>query len=239
MFNCENDFTITSKLYYDELKKYNPISRDAEKELLKKAKNGDDRARNKLFESHLRLVYNNAVKLKGRGVSMDDLVAEGNLGLFKAFEKFDMTMDTKFSTYAVWWIKNAMYDAIKKRRIEIVNEQAQSKFGKAEDRLMIDADDREMTMNDVINSGKFEGNLFEAVDMQGEVISILLGNLDNREREIVEMYYGIDRDGEMNLEEIGKSLGITRERVRQIKNTAIKKLRANILLLGVADDMFN
>ena len=98
-----NDFSTTVKTYYDELKKYKPISREKEKELLIKAKNGDLNAQNEILTSNLRFVFNIAKRYKGNGAAISDLISEGNLGLVKAIQKFDPEKDVKFISYA-WFV---------------------------------------------------------------------------------------------------------------------------------------
>ena len=111
-----NDFSTTVKTYYDELKKYKPISREKERKLLFKAKNGDLDAQNEILTSNLRFVFNIASRYKGQGAAISDLISEGNLGLVKAIQKFNPERDVKFISYAVWWVRNSMQEFIKKRQ---------------------------------------------------------------------------------------------------------------------------
>ena len=117
-----NDFTDNVRVYYNELKKYKPISRKEEKRLIKLYKNGSLMAKNKLLESNLRFVFDIARKYTGRGVPICDLISEGNLGLIKALDKFDNSKNVKFISYAVWWIKQAMLDSISKNKAYLGNE---------------------------------------------------------------------------------------------------------------------
>ncbi len=233
-----NDFSTTVKTYYDELKKYKPISREKEKKLLFKAKNGDLDAQNEILTSNLRFVFNIASRYKGQGAAISDLISEGNLGLAKAIQKFNPEKDVKFISYAVWWVRNSMQEFIKKR-------QACLNIEKDEDTLNIpltsnkipDTEDEWVERKDAVLSDEEDEAKRELHKNQRKIVNELLGILEGREKYIVEQYYGIGCK-EKNLEEIGKELGITKERVRQIKLSCLNKLRSNILLMEGADFIF-
>ena len=233
-----NDFSTTVRTYYDELKKYKPISREKERKLLFKAKNGDLDAQNEILTSNLRFVFNIASRYKGQGAAISDLISEGNLGLVKAIQKFDPERDVKFISYAVWWVRNSMQEFIKKR-------QACLNFEKDEDTLNIpltsnkipDTEDEWVERKDAVLSDEEDEAKRELHKNQRKIVNELLGILEGREKYIVEQYYGIGCK-EKNLEEIGKELGITKERVRQIKLSCLNKLRSNILLMEGADFIF-
>lgn len=233
-----NDFSTTVKTYYDELKKYKPISREKERKLLFKAKNGDLDAQNEILTSNLRFVFNIASRYKGQGAAISDLISEGNLGLVKAIQKFNPERDVKFISYAVWWVRNSMQEFIKKR-------QACLNFEKDEDTLNIpltsnkipDTEDEWVERKDAVLSDEEDEAKRELHKNQRKIVNELLGILEGREKYIVEQYYGIGCK-EKNLEEIGKELGITKERVRQIKLSCLNKLRSNILLMEGADFIF-
>ena len=233
-----NDFSTTVKTYYDELKKYKPISREKERKLLFKAKNGDLDAQNEILTSNLRFVFNIASRYKGQGAAISDLISEGNLGLVKAIQKFDPERDVKFISYAVWWVRNSMQEFIKKR-------QACLNFEKDEDTLNIpltsnkipDTEDEWVERKDAMLSDEEDEAKRELHKNQRKIVNELLGILEGREKYIVEQYYGIGCK-EKNLEEIGRELGITKERVRQIKLSCLNKLRSNILLMEGADFIF-
>jgi RNA polymerase primary sigma factor len=112
-----NDFTSTVRTYYDELKKYKPLSRARERRLLKLCKRGDEKAKNELLEANLKFVFDIAKRYTGRGISIGELISEGNMGLIKAVDKFDESQDVKFISYAVWWIRHSMLDAIRKSKL--------------------------------------------------------------------------------------------------------------------------
>lgn len=233
-----NDFSTTVKTYYDELKKYKPISREKERKLLFKAKNGDLDAQNEILTSNLRFVFNIASRYKGQGAAISDLISEGNLGLVKAIQKFNPERDVKFISYAVWWVRNSMQEFIKKR-------QACLNIEKDEDTLNIpltsnkipDSEDEWVERKDAMLSDEEDEAKRELHKNQRKIVNELLGILEGREKYIVEQYYGIGCK-EKNLEEIGKELGITKERVRQIKLSCLNKLRSNILLMEGADFIF-
>ena len=100
-----NDFSDSVKTYYQELKRHKPLPRDVERELIVKAKAGDIEARNKILTANLRIVFNIAKKYRGHGVDLSDLISEGNDGMIKAIEKFDLSQNVKFFSYAVWWVR--------------------------------------------------------------------------------------------------------------------------------------
>jgi len=233
-----NDFSTTVKTYYDELKKYKPISREKERKLLFKAKNGDLDAQNEILTSNLRFVFNIASRYKGQGAAISDLISEGNLGLVKAIQKFNPERDVKFISYAVWWVRNSMQEFIKKR-------QACLNIEKDEDTLNIpltsnkipDSEDEWVERRDAMLSDEEDEAKRELHKNQRKIVNELLGILEGREKYIVEQYYGIGCK-EKNLEEIGRELGITKERVRQIKLSCLNKLRSNILLMEGADFIF-
>ena len=112
MNNYVNDFNEAVVNYYESLKKCKPVSREEERRLVKLAKQGDILAKNKILESNLRFVFNVAKNYRGCGISINELISEGNMGLIKAVEKFDVTKGYKFSTYATWWIRQAITRSI-------------------------------------------------------------------------------------------------------------------------------
>ena len=234
-----NDFTHTVRVYYDDLKNTKPLTRVKEKRLLRLSKRGDTKARNELLEANLKFVFDVAKRYSGRGVTMGDLISEGNLGLIKAIEKFDESNDVKFISYAVWWIRHSMLDAIQKRKL---TESVELESGVSNDNVfaakLADDEDDEV---DGYNPSPFEdeGDTRERMNKQNALINKMFSNLNQREMKVINHYFGIDGNKKMNLIEIGEELGITSERVRQIKGSAIKKMRSNALLFdNVEDFMF-
>ena len=113
MNNYVNDFNEAVVNYYESLKKCKPVSREEERRLVKLAKQGDILAKNKILESNLRFVFNVAKNYRGCGISINELISEGNMGLIKAIDKFDESKDVKFISYAVWWIRQGIQAYIK------------------------------------------------------------------------------------------------------------------------------
>jgi RNA polymerase primary sigma factor len=234
-----NDFSTTVKTYYNELKRYKPISREKEKELLIKAKDGDLKAQNEILTSNLRFVFNIASRYKGNGAAISDLISEGNLGLLKAIQKFDTSKDVKFISYAVWWIRNAMQEFIKKRQASLNIEKEEEILNKPLfSKGIPDSEDEWIERKDVVLSDEEDEEKRELHKNQRKVIDTLMSKLCGREKVIIEKYYGIYGNKSKNLEELGKELGITKERVRQIKEQGLKKLRSEILLIEGADFIF-
>lgn len=234
-----NDFSTTVKTYYDELKRYKPITRAREKELIYKAKNGDINAQNEILTANLRFVFNIASRYKGNGAAISDLISEGNLGLVKAIQKFNPDKDVKFISYAVWWVRNAMQEFIKKRQMTLSIEKEEDSLNTViNDRTMKDSEDDYVTKKEVVLSNEEDEEKRELQKNQKRIIDKILSVLSERERYIIEEYYGISGKKEKNLEEIGNELGITKERVRQIKMVGLNKLRSEILLIEGADFIF-
>ena len=231
-----NDFTSTVRIYYDDLKKYKPLTKAKEKKLLKQCKKGNLKAKNEILESNLKFVFDIAKHYTGRGLSISDLISEGNMGLLRAIDKFDDTKDVKFISYAVWWIRQAMLEAIKKKRMLSMVEidPTESNDTIFERKMSDDEDERVGGINDVGFSNEVDEHKKEMDFNQKEVIGKLLNSLNSREREIIEHYYGLGNSRELTLHEIGKKYRLSSERVRQIKLSAIRKLRSSMMMY---DDM--
>lgn len=231
-----NDFNTTVQTYYSDLKKYKSISREREQELFQLIKKNDDvQAKNKIIESHLKFVFDVAKKYKGYGVPLEDLISEGNMGLTKAIEKFDENKGIKFISYAVWWIKQAIQECLTKRNKIMLNEVAE------EENIKIVS--YEINSNDEIEyscemSSEEDDALNELQESQNAFIMRLLKKLPHRGQTILIYYYGLNGEKEKNLEEIGVELGITKERVRQIKEQCLKILRSEILMDDNYNDLF-
>lgn len=256
--------------YLQEIGREELITVEEEVKLAQKIRNGDRKALDKLVSSNLRFVVSVAKQYQNQGLSLPDLINEGNLGLIKAAEKFDETRGFKFISYAVWWIRQAILQALAEQsrivRLPLNQVGSLNKINKALSRFEQEnerrpsaeelAEELDLPIDKVADTIKISGRhvSVDAPFVEGEDNSLLdvLVNDDSpvadssllseslsteidrsldsmlceREREIVKKFYGIACQ-EMTLEEIGDEFGLTRERVRQIKEKALRKLRAN------------
>lgn len=233
-----NDFTETVRVYYDDLKKYKPLTKAKERRLLKRCKKGNLKAKNEILEANLRFVFDIAKHYTGRGVPISELISDGNMGLLRAIEKFDESKDVKFISYAVWWIRQAMLESIKRRNaINFVEIEPNTDNDSSMDKKLIEDDEDDVSFNNDFSNENDEKSI-EVSDNQRNIITSLIGTLSDRERDIVENYYGINDKKELTLTDIGKKYNLSSERVRQIKLNAIRKLRSKILLYDDLEDLF-
>lgn len=258
--------------YLQEIGREELISVEEEVELAQKIRKGGvegNRALEKLVKANLRFVVSVAKQYQNQGLSLPDLINEGNLGLIKAAEKFDETRGFKFISYAVWWIRQSILQALAEQsrivrlplnQVGSLNKisKALSKFEQENERKPSAeelADELEIPVDKISDTLKVSGRHIsvDAPFVEGEDNSLLdvltnedspmadkslvneslskeidraLSTLSDREKEIVKMFFGIGTQ-EMTLEEIGDKFGLTRERVRQIKEKAIRRLRQN------------
>ena len=249
--------------YLQEIGREELITVEEEVELAQRIRKGDQKALEKLTRANLRFVVSVAKQYQNQGLSLPDLINEGNLGLIKAAEKFDETRGFKFISYAVWWIRQSILQALAEQsrivrlplnQVGSLNKinKALSKFEQENERMpsneelseMIDvpkdkiADTMRVSGRHVSVDAPFvEGednslldvlvnNDSPSADRGNKEIERALSTLAPREREIVKSFFGIGCQ-EMTLEEIGERFGLTRERVRQIKEKAIRRLRTN------------
>ena len=220
-----------------------------EVELAQRIRKGDRVALEKLTRANLRFVVSVAKQYQNQGLSLPDLINEGNLGLIKAAEKFDETRGFKFISYAVWWIRQSILQALAEQsrivrlplnQVGSLNKisKAFSKFEQENERRPSPeelADELEIPVDKISDTLKVSGRHIsvDAPFVEGEVneslsreIDRALSTLSEREKEIIQMFFGITHQ-EMTLEEIGDKFNLTRERVRQIKEKAIRRLRQN------------
>lgn len=233
-----NDFTETVRVYYDDLKKYKPLTKAKERRLLKKCKKGNLKAKNEILEANLRFVFDIAKHYTGRGVPISELISDGNMGLLRAIDKFDESKDVKFISYAVWWIRQAMLESIKKRNaVNFVEIEPNIDNDSSMDKKLIEDDEDDVSFNKDFSNENDEKNK-EINENQKNVVKSIIKTLSDRERDIIENYYGLNDKKELTLTEIGKKYNLSSERVRQIKLVSLRKLRSKILLYDDLEELF-
>ncbi len=254
------------QLYFRDLDRYDLIPPEEEKEILKLVKKGDKRAIHRLIVGNLRFVVSIARRYRGRGLTLLELINEGNMGLFKAVKRFDPSKDVKFISYAVWWIRQtiqkALFEQVGSMRIPPNKLTLVNKFKKAllshngnyqktlemeefrdfkQEIVEIMEKVVDISLDAPISGAGFSGDegagsLLDVIGGDGgqvkenekgelrRVVDSVLNEMSDPEQKVLRMYYGINYSREFTLDEIGKELKLTRERVRQIKNKALKKL---------------
>jgi len=254
--------------YLQEIGEYDLLNTKEEIELARRIHTGDQEALEKLTKANLRFVVSVAKQYQNQGLSLGDLINEGNLGLIKAAERFDETRGFKFISYAVWWIRQSILQALAEQsrvvRLPLNRVGALNKIGKAYSNLEQTferepspeeiAEALDMTPFEVTDTLKMSGRhlSMDAPFNQGEdnrLLDILhndsepppdttliseslkkeversLATLSPREAEVIRLYFGLNIEQPLTLEEIGEKFSLTRERVRQIKEKAIRRLR--------------
>ena len=222
--------------YLQEIGREELVSPEEEVELAQRIRKGDQRALEKLTRANLRFVVSVAKQYQNQGLSLPDLINEGNLGLIKAAEKFDETRGFKFISYAVWWIRQSILQALAEQsrivrlplnQVGSLNKinKALSKFEQENERQPSSEELSEMIdvpKDKISDTLRVSGLVNESLNTE---IERALATLTTREREIIKSFFGIGCQ-EMTLEEIGERFGLTRERVRQIKEKAIRRLKS-------------
>ena len=213
------EYDTNIEKYFNDISECKPLSREEEYDLWYKYKYDNDiEARNKLVSSNLKFVANIARKYQGRGLSYSDLISEGNLGLIKALDNFDGDKGFKSISYSVWWIKQTIKEAIEKRNS--IDAEDLPTYNEKEE---IDDDDSQDNL-DI----PYENDSADDIDIKQKIGS-LMNFLSNKERTIISQYYGLNGEEPKTLEEIGKELGISKERIRQINENSFKKMRSAAL----------
>lgn len=254
--------------YLQEIGKVDLLTPDDEVELAKRIKEGDKIALEKLTKANLRFVVSVAKQYQNQGLTLGDLINEGNLGLIKAAQRFDETRGFKFISYAVWWIRQSILQALAEQsrivrlplnRVGSLNKISKT-FSALEQKYEREpspeelAEVLEVTTAEVVDTMKISGRhiSMDAPFVQGEENSLLdvlandseetpdsglmddslrkevqraLSTLTQREADVITLYFGLNGEHALALEEIGEKFNLTRERVRQIKEKAIKRLR--------------
>ena len=256
------------RMYLKEIGQVKLLSADEEVELAKRVAEGDQEAKNKLTEANLRLVVSIAKKYSGRGLHILDLIQEGNTGLIRAVDKFDWTKGNKFSTYATWWIRQAITRAIADQArtirvpvhmVEVINkatrcnrklvqelgreptvEEIAKELGlpvekiieanrTAADTLSLDTpvgDEEDTSIGSFVEDERTPGPADATSNaLLAEALREILDTLTEREADVLKMRFGMYDGRTHTLEEVGQIFGVTRERIRQIENKAIRKLR--------------
>jgi len=254
--------------YLQEIGKVELLTPEEEIELAKKIKHGDQLALEKLTKANLRFVVSVAKQYQNQGLSLGDLINEGNLGLIKAAKRFDETRGFKFISYAVWWIRQSIKQALGEQsrivRLPLNRVSAVNRVGKAFSALEQKferkptkselAEELDMSLFDVADTLKISGRHFSMdapfeQERNSRLLSVIpddkqpstdqtlmdeslkkevcrvLSTLTEREAKIIRLCFGFDLDHSLTLEEIGEKFNLTRERIRQIKEKALRKLR--------------
>ncbi len=254
--------------YLQDIQKVSLLTPEEEVELAKRIRAGDQEALNRLVEANLRFVVSIAKEYQNRGLPLEDLINEGNIGLIKAAKKFDSTKGFRFISYAVWWIRQSITEAIVNHakmvrlpfnkvwevfRVEKTFNKLRRELGRdpsleeVTEALGISHSDlsnimvslgKDLSLDEII-SDDFDSSLLDFIadeksprpdaSLLDESLKIevekVLSSLPWREGEILRLYYGINEERPLTLNEIGERLGLSRERVRQIKELALRKLR--------------
>jgi RNA polymerase primary sigma factor len=255
--------------YLQEIGKVDLLTPEEEVDLAKRIKQGDQVALEKLTKANLRFVVSVAKQYQNQGLSLSDLINEGNLGLIKAAQRFDETRGFKFISYAVWWIRQSILQALAEQSrivrlplnkvgslnkinkafsqleqeferepsaeelaqtLQIAMEEVETTLGVAARHISVDAPFVEGEDNSLLDV--LENNNMPRTDQELEYRDSLrreiersLSTLTDRQKDVIKLYFGIGIEHPMSLEDIGDKFGLTRERVRQIKDKAINKLR--------------
>lgn len=264
-----NNDSISLDKYFNEISKVPLISPEEEVALARRIKDNDQDALEQLVKSNLRFVVSVAKQYQNQGLSLPDLINEGNLGLMKAAQRFDETRGFKFISYAVWWIRQSILQALAEQsrivklpqnRIGSINKvnkamaELEQRFEReptveelsellelasADIKEALQSSTKHLSMDAPLVTEE-DGNLYDVIGSSDSQmpdnnlieeslrreIERILHSLSEIEAEVVRLYFGLNGNHPFSLEEIGEEVGLTRERVRQIKEKAIKKLKS-------------
>jgi RNA polymerase primary sigma factor len=261
--------TDALQLFLKDIGKVDLLTAAQEVELAKRIERGDHGAKQEMVEANLRLVVSIAKKYRNQGLPFLDLIQEGTIGLVRAAEKFDYRKGFKFSTYATWWIRQAVARALadkartirmpvhvveklnkivrseRKLRAELGREPTSAEIGKDLELTAEEVEHIRRSAQTPVSLEKPVGDEDESefghfitdenmplpdeeaeVTLRKETLRKILGTLSSRERQVLELRYGLDGQHPRTLDEVGRTFNVTRERIRQIENQSLKKLRA-------------
>jgi RNA polymerase primary sigma factor len=261
--------TDSLQLFLKDVGKVDLLTAAQEVELAKRIERGDHRAKQEMIEANLRLVVSIAKRYRNQGLPFLDLIQEGTIGLVRAAEKFDHRKGFKFSTYATWWIRQAVARALadkartirmpvhvveklnkimrteRKIRAEVGREPTSEEIARELDLSIEEVDQIRRTAQTPVSLEKPVGDEEESefghfiedesaplpdeaadTSLRNEALTRALGMLGERERKVLEMRYGLNGEQPRTLDEVGRTFNVTRERIRQIENHSLKKLRA-------------
>lgn len=254
--------------YLHEIGKVDLITAEEEVELAKRIREGDERALNRLINANLRFVVSVSKQYQNQGLSLPDLINEGNLGLIKAAQRFDETRGFKFISYAVWWIRQSILQALAEqarivrlplnkigsinkinKTLALLEQEFEREPSAEEVAIALDCSSRDVKES-MRNSGRHvsmdaplsqseDGTLYDVLDSKDtpspdqslineslrREIERAISTLTEREANIIRLYFGLNSKNPYTLEEIGEEFGLTRERVRQIKEKAVRRLK--------------
>jgi len=254
--------------YIRDIAKFKPLTPDDEKALARRIRQGDEEAAKHLVESNLRFVVHYAKRYRGLGLSYMDLIHEGSLGLMEAAKRFDPDRNVKFISYAVWWVRQAIFHALSEHarvfrlpqklsgqvsRLETARERLKSELERAptteelaertdlsaeevEALLLAGGDDVSLSaavgeeggleLGDTLEQDTIPSAEMEMIRSSFERrVQAMVHELDEKERAVIRMRFGLDGEEPKTLQEIGESMGLSRERIRQIESRAKEKLR--------------
>jgi RNA polymerase primary sigma factor len=262
--------------YIREIAKFKPLSGEDERALGRRIQGGDQEALKRLVEANLRFVVSYTKRYRGLGLSYLDLIHEGSLGLMEAAKRFDPERNVKFISYAVWWVRQAIFHALSEhsrvfrlpqklsgqvskvesardrlaaelerpptteelaQKTDLSEEQVQALLMASGDDVSLSAavgDEGSMELGDTLEQESIPSAELEMIRTSFEErIQAMVGDLEEKEREVIRMRFGLDGEEPRTLQEIGEALGLSRERIRQIESKAKEKLRRSHLAQGL------